>query len=119
MIWREFDITNSFTFESSLFGYKLGNQIIEYNMKDFYELSTAFMKTLLEYNFLMGEIEFEMKISKGWLKPSKLKELTGKPAAEVLAKHIEEKKELYKKEQRRIQVMQSLNEKINKASIIT
>jgi hypothetical protein len=36
--------------------------------------------------------------SKGWLKPMKLKEITGIPAAEVIAREMREKKKKKKKE---------------------
>jgi hypothetical protein len=42
------------------------------------------MKSLKEYSKLLKHIEYELKTTNGWLKPSKFKEITGVPAAELL-----------------------------------
>jgi len=39
------------------------------------------MLSLIEYKFCLKQIEKEMKISNGWLKPKLLIEVTGIPAA--------------------------------------
>ena len=88
-MWKEFGVTNSFTFESSFYGYKLGNSIVVFKFEDFFEIAATLMRSLLEYHYLLKGIEFELKISHGWLKPSQLKALTGKPAVEILEKKME------------------------------
>ena len=44
--------------------------------------------TLNDYRVCIAQIEREMIESKGWLKPMKLKEITGVPAAQVIADEI-------------------------------
>ena len=51
-----------------------------------------------DYRVCLAQIYHEMILSKGWLKPIKLKEITGIPAAEVLAKELKEDKMRQKKE---------------------
>ena len=43
------------------------------------------MQTLNDYRSCLAQIRAEMIESKGWLKPIKLKEITGTPAAELIA----------------------------------
>lgn len=50
-----------------------------------------------EYRMLTKQIEKEVALTNGWLKPKLLLEITGTPAAEKIAKEIEQKQ----KEQRR------------------
>ena len=44
--------------------------------------------TFNDYRVCIAQIEREMIESKGWLKPIKLKEITGVPAAQVIAEEI-------------------------------
>lgn len=50
------------------------------------------MESISEYNLLLKSIEFELKINGGWLKPIRLKQLTGVLAQDRLEKQYEETK---------------------------
>lgn len=54
------------------------------------------MKSIVEYNFLLKSIEFELKISGGWLKPIRLKQLTGTLAQNKVEKWFEDNKKKHK-----------------------
>ena len=100
VIWKEFGITNSFTLESSFYGYNRGDKICPYTTEDYNSLGETFVLSLLDYNEILKSVEKEMIETHGWLKPSKLVALTGTPAAIVLARKIAEEKEESKKKKR-------------------
>lgn len=52
------------------------------------EIGRNFLQTLDDYRLCLEQIKKEMIESKGWLKPIKLKEITGTPAAELIAKEF-------------------------------
>lgn len=99
VIWKEIGISNSFTIETSLYGYHNGEKIIPHSGESFNELGESIAKSLLEYSFLLKSLEKELKLTNGWLKPSKFKEVSGVPARQVLLKRLEDEK----KEQKSIQ----------------
>ena len=88
IFWKEFSVTNSFTLESSYYGYMRGDEIVAYNDEDYFSIGVSLLHSLLQYTFMLKQIEKEMIVTKGWLKPSKLIQLTGIPAAELLKKQI-------------------------------
>lgn len=61
-------------------------------MQDYLHIGSEAMKSVMEYNSLLKSIEFELKISGGWLKPIRLKQLTGVLAQDRLEKQYEETK---------------------------
>lgn len=65
-------------------------------MDDFYCIGKEVMKSIVEYNVLLKSIEFELKISGGWLKPIRLKQLTGMLAQNRVEKWFEENKKKHK-----------------------
>ena len=83
VVWKEFGVTNSFTLESSCCGYMKGNIMIPFEVKDYYTLSETLLKSFLEYYYVVKDLEAEFRITKGWLKPYRLIELTGTPAANL------------------------------------
>ncbi len=97
VLWKELGITNSFTLESSCFGYVRGEEIRTFKVEDYYTIGEELLGALLEYHYVLRSIEQELIITRGWLKPSKLVELTGTPAADVLAKKLAQEKEELKK----------------------
>ena len=99
VVWKEFGVTNSFTFESSFYGYMIGNVVIPFSISNYYSLGESLLSSLLEYHYLVKGLEKEFVITRGWLKPSRLIELTGTPAVEVVIKRMErQKKELKRKQ---------------------
>lgn len=95
--WKEFSITNSFTLETSFLGYKIGEIFVinnqkEFTREDFNLIGKEVIKSVVEYNMLLKSIAFELKINGGWLKPIRLKQLTGVLAQDKVEKWYEESK---------------------------
>ena len=88
VVWKELGVTNSFTLESSFFGYMRGNEITPFTIKDYYEIGYTFLKSLVEYYYVLKLLEKELILTKGWLKPSRLLALTGVLAADKLEKKL-------------------------------
>lgn len=61
-------------------------------MQDYSNIGKETMQAISEYNFLLKSIEFELKISGGWLKPIRLKQLTGVLAQDRIEKQYAEDK---------------------------
>jgi hypothetical protein len=79
--WKEFGVTNSFTLESSFFGYEYGQKTIRFSPMTFMEIGKSLGQSLNEYKILVKQIEKELALTNGWLKPKLLLEVTGVPAA--------------------------------------
>lgn len=103
VVWREIGISNSFTIESSIYGYNNGMELTPYTLENFSEIGQEICKSLLEYTVLLKSLEKELQLTNGWLKPSKFKEVSGTPALLLLNKKLE----MDKKEQK----MQEAREK--------
>lgn len=85
-------VTNSFTLETSFYGYEFGDEIKPYDESALFNLGGTFCLSLLEYIYLLRNLEHELLHTNGWLKPSKMKEISGTPAQELLSKRLEEEK---------------------------
>lgn len=81
IIWKEFGVTNSFTLENSFYGYQIGKDTIPFGPKSYMEIGESLMKALIEYRICLKQIEKELVVTNGWLKPKLLLEVTGTPAA--------------------------------------
>ncbi|CAG9318299.1 unnamed protein product [Blepharisma stoltei] len=92
VVWKELRITNSFTLETSFYGYEHGEEIKPYDECELFKLGVSFGQGLLEYTYLLRNLEIELLHTHGWLKPSKMKEISGTPAQELLQKKLEEEK---------------------------
>ncbi len=115
VVWREFAVTNSFTLESSIFGYMRGKEIVPYGVEEYHELGQALLKAFLEYHYVLKGLENELISTHGWLKPSKLVAITGVLAADALAKKIEQEQEEEKRKRRRREIELVLKRKRDKA----
>lgn len=92
--WKQFHITHSFTLENSFFGYDIGEgEIREYTSKDYREIGIKFTLSVYEMHFMWKQIKRELAVTHGWLKPRTLHELTGVPAAQLLAEETAKEKE--------------------------
>ena len=93
VVWKEFQVMNSFTLENSFYGYDYGLPMTKRYTQDIYrEIGGSLAHTLNDYRSCVEQMKSEMVQSKGWLKPMRLKEVTGTPAAEVIANEIIEEK---------------------------
>lgn len=88
IVWKEFGVTNSFTLENSFFGYVHGQDTVIFNKSLFCEIGESLGKSLIQYKLLLKQIEKELALMNGWLKPKLLLEVTGTPAAEKIAFEI-------------------------------
>lgn len=85
VVWREFNITNSFTLECSAYCFKEKSKLVCFTQKCFYpshlhELGVVVLLGMHDYHFALKSLELELKINGGWLKPNRMKELSGTPA---------------------------------------
>lgn len=119
VVWKEFEVTNSFTLESSFYGYMRGNEIKAFTTQDYKDIGEAFLTSLLEYHYILKSIELEMKINHGWLKPSMLITLTGTAASDLLAKKLREEKQEAKRKHRLATIKKAINEKKGKVSLLS
>lgn len=101
IVWKEFKVTNSFTMESSIYGYSLGDEVVWFSEREYIRIGEALMNALHDYVVLIGQMQTEMSETKDWLKPGRLIELTGMPAADVLKNKIQSSKEEERKRERR------------------
>lgn len=76
---------NSFTLENSFYGYDYGTKTRVFTQDNYREIGSSLLMAFNDYRACLAQIQNEMIMSKGWLKPMKLKEITGTPAAEVIA----------------------------------
>ncbi len=94
-------MVNSFTLESSQYAYTIGEEVIRFTERDYARISDYLMQALDEYRKLIEELHTEIGQSSEWLRPCRLAELTGVPAAELLRREIAEEKEEARKRERR------------------
>jgi hypothetical protein len=82
-------ITHSFTLESSFYGYDFGEDEHRlFRPKEYGEVGSKFCQSIYELHFLWKSIRNELKLTNGWLKPRKLIEITGVPAAQILSEEL-------------------------------
>ena len=85
VVWKEFKVTNSFTLENSFYGYDYGNLFVkDYSTDDLRELGMNLVNALDQYRLLLLDIQKDLNLTGGWLKPNLMRRVTGVPAAEVL-----------------------------------
>lgn len=85
VVWKEYQVTNSFTLETSFHGYSHGGErTIEFTRDYFEQIGCVLGKGFTEYYQLSKQIERDTMLTQGWLKPKMLFEMTGVPAEELL-----------------------------------
>ena len=90
-IWKELGVSNSFTLENSFYGYQYAKDVSVFKPKNYMEIGSSLGKALIQYRICLKQIEKELAVTNGWLKPKLLLEITGTPAAEALAKEVAKK----------------------------
>lgn len=70
-------MTNSFTLENSFHGYDYGDTFKEFTVYDFKKLGADVLSSVHQYQQILQEISKELAITRGWLKPKRLLEVTG------------------------------------------
>jgi cytosolic carboxypeptidase protein 2/3 len=91
--WKQFMITHSFTLESSFYGYDFGEDSHKwFTEKEYHEVGSTLCLSIFDLHFLWKSIRNELKLTNGWLKPRKLLEMTGVPAAQLLNEELQKKK---------------------------
>ena len=117
VLWNEFSVTNSFTMETSMFGFEdADGQVKPFWERDMRELGEVLVKGLYTYTKMLKELERELKVTNGWLKPSKMKELTGNLASEQL-KQSQLKKKLDQKSAKIDDIQQRKREHVQQVRI--
>ncbi len=72
IVWKEFRVANSFTLETSMYAYTLGDEVVRFSEREYFAIGEALMLALNEYRQLLGE------------PGCRLLELVGTPAADLL-----------------------------------
>jgi len=80
VVWKEFEVTNSFTLENSFHGYDYGDDFRNFHVDDFRKLGADLFSSLQQYQKALDHLQKELELTKGWLKPKRLLEVTGKSA---------------------------------------
>jgi len=96
IVWKEFKVTNSFTLESSMFAYMVGEEMVMFQERDYARLGEALMNALNDYL----KLETHMQEVADGVKAGRLIELIGVPAADLLKLEIQEYKIEEKKRER-------------------
>lgn len=105
VIWKDFGVTNSFTLETSFHAYRKGADLCEFEERDFAVLSANVLESVAKYSELLEQFEQEVGLNGGWLKPGKLKELTGIPAQQLALMEQEEQLRKERFRQARLSVL--------------
>jgi hypothetical protein len=96
--WKQFQITHSFTLENSFYGYDLGeDESRMFSPEDYQNIGLKFTMSIYEMHFVWKQIRRELQITHGWLKPRTLNEMTGVPAAQIIAEEAAQVKEEQRK----------------------
>jgi len=61
IVWKEFKVTNSFTLESSIFGYEEESRKYLFSDSDYAGIGKALMLSLYEYDILLGKLKNNTK----------------------------------------------------------
>ncbi len=69
VVWKEFKVTNSFTLESSFRGYEHGKLVKDFDRADYRKQGVHLCETLEKYRMMSAQIDKELELTKGWLKP--------------------------------------------------
>lgn len=80
VVWKEFEVTNSFTLENSFYGYDYADTFKEFVVEDLKKLGADLFISLHQYQKVLLSIQKELNITRGWLKPKRLLEVTGPTA---------------------------------------
>lgn len=102
-------MVNSLTLESSQYAYTVGEEVVRFTERDYMLISEALMLALHEYTNILVDIHDgrgEESDTRDWLKPCKLVELAGIPAADVLNREIAEEKLKEKRKSQREKLRQ-------------
>ena len=106
-----------------MFGYEdADGQVKPFWERDMRELGEVLVKGLYTYTKMLKELERELKLTNGWLKPSKMKELTGHLATEQLKqnqlmKKLEQKSakidDIQQRKREQVQQVRMKNERLS------
>ena len=92
VVWKDFGVTNSFTLENSFHGFDYGETFRQFTVGDLTNLGRDLLLSLSEYQKILVEIQKELNLTRGWLKPKRLLEVTGETAQEALRREARERK---------------------------
>ncbi|KAL4478961.1 hypothetical protein ABPG72_019398 [Tetrahymena utriculariae] len=102
--WNELKISNSFTLETSFFGYddlQNDGKPTHFTTQDLANLGKSLCESIVEYTLVMDILMAELVETRGWLKPFRLFQLTGESAQNKILRNMKEQKKIEK--QKRIE----------------
>ena len=100
IVWKEFKVINSFTLETSIYAYTLGEEIIIFSERDYFRIGEELVISFYDYLKLLKDLQVEMDDMNDYLRPGRLVKLTGIPAADLFKMEIKEDKANKKKKER-------------------
>eukprot|EP01022_Parablepharisma_sp_SALTPOND_P007512 TRINITY_DN1310_c0_g1_i1.p1 TRINITY_DN1310_c0_g1~~TRINITY_DN1310_c0_g1_i1.p1 ORF type:complete len:872 (-),score=51.69 TRINITY_DN1310_c0_g1_i1:1512-3938(-) len=59
IIWKEFKVANSFTLESSMYGYVLNSEVAHFAEREYGQIGEALLLALYDYDIIMGKLNKE------------------------------------------------------------
>lgn len=96
--WKQFQITHSFTLENSFYGYDIGeDETRVFSAQDYKDVGVKFSMAIYEMHSVWKDIQRELQVTHGWLKPRILNIMTGVPAAQIMAEETAQLKEQERK----------------------
>lgn len=96
--------------ENSFYGYDIGEDDHKlYTSEDYKDMGLKFTMAIYDMHFLWKDIRRELAVTHGWLKPRTLNEMTGVPAAQLMA----EEAALVKEESRKKKAIEQYEQYLN------
>jgi len=65
-LWKEFGIMNSFTLETSMFGYSEGEEIVRFKDADVLSIGETMVRAICEYSRIIRDMGKEIMLSKAY-----------------------------------------------------
>ncbi|CAG9321202.1 unnamed protein product [Blepharisma stoltei] len=91
VVWNELKVTNSFTLETSFYGFEDGKEIKVYGEEELEELGFSIAKAILKFSYLSKSLEQELLKSNTWLKSKLVKECS-LSVEDIFAQKLREKR---------------------------
>ncbi len=65
VIWKEFGVTSSFTLESSIYAYTVGNEVVRFAEREYEQIGESLMQALHEYQQILRQLNARHKGPEG------------------------------------------------------
>ncbi len=62
MLWKQFNIRHSYTLETSIYGYMLGNSCIPFTRDNYFSIADSFLSALIEFAITVENMHINNKL---------------------------------------------------------